>query len=166
MEIRYAKSEDLPALVEIYNYYVLNSHATFAERPFTLDERGEWLQKYKESGPHRCLVAEDVGEILGCAFSSVYRDHPAFRETIETSIYLSPKATGKGLGTKLYLELFDRLKDEPLHLAVVGIALPNDASVQLHRKLGFEEVGVFKEYAKVRDNYYSSVWMQKALGPR
>ncbi len=164
MKIRYAKPTDLPSLVETYNYYAMNSHATFAERPFTLKERQDWLSKYKESGPHRCLVAEENGMVLGCAYSSVYRDHPAFRETIETSIYLSVDAKGKGLGTKLYSELFDCLKDEPLHLAVVGIALPNEPSVQLHKKFGFEEVGVFKEYAKVKDKYYSSIWMQKALG--
>lgn len=166
MNIRYARQSDLPSLVEIYNFYVENSHATFAESKFTLEERKDWLSKYKEVGPHRFIVVEENGEIQGCAYSSIYRDHPAFRETIETSIYLSQNARGKGLGTKLYSYLFDLLKDEPIHVAVVGIALPNDPSVQLHKKLGFEEVGVFKEYTKVKDKYYSSIWMQKALGRR
>lgn len=93
----------------------------------------------------------------------VYRDHPAFIETIETSIYLSPVATGKGLGTLLYEQLFTILKNEKVHLAVVGIALPNEASIRLHRKVGFEEVGVFREYAKVNGKYFSSIWMQKRL---
>jgi phosphinothricin acetyltransferase len=164
VKIRYARLSDLPALVDIYNFYIENSHATFAEQPVTLEERQEWFLKYKESGPYRCLVAEEAGETLGCAYSSIYRNHPAFRETVETSIYLSPKARGRGLGTKLYADLFDRLKDEPIHIAVVGIALPNDASIQLHKRFGFEEVGIFKEYAKVRDKYCSSIWMQKFLG--
>jgi phosphinothricin acetyltransferase len=164
MKIRYAKLTDLQELVHIYNYYVENSHSTFAERPFTLNERKDWLLKYKDSGPYKCLVAEEDEKILGYTYSSIYREHPAFRETIETSIYLSEDSRGKGLGTTLYSELFNALKDESLHLAVVGIALPNDSSVQLHKKLGFEEVGIFNEYAKVHGKYYSSIWMQKALG--
>lgn len=163
MTVRYAVQSDLPALVDIYNYYAVNSHATFAERKATLEERKDWLSKYKETGPHRFIVAEENGKILGCAYSSTYREHPAFRETIETSIYLAPDARSKGLGTTLYTELFDRISRENLHLAVVGIALPNEPSIKLHKKFGFEEVGVFKEYAKVKENYYSSIWMQKRL---
>lgn len=161
MIIRYIKPSDLPAIVDIYNYYIEHSHATFAEKAITLEDRKAWLAKYKDSGPHRVLVAEDNGNILGCAYSSVYRDHPAFKETIETSIYLAPASRGRGLGAKLYTELFDRLKNESLHLAVVGIGLPNDSSVKLHKNFGFEEVGIFKEYAKVKGKYYSSIWMQK-----
>jgi phosphinothricin acetyltransferase len=160
---RYGNLSDLPSIIDIYNYYVENAHATFAENRVTFEERKAWLSKYQNSGPYRLLVAEEAGKVFGFICSSQYRDHPAFRETIETSIYLSPDARGKGLGTRLYLELFDRLKDEPIHLAVVGIGLPNDASIELHKKLGFTEVGVFKEYAKVRGIYYSSIWMQKTL---
>jgi phosphinothricin acetyltransferase len=160
---RYGNLSDLPSLIDIYNFYVEYAHATFAENRVTFEERKVWLSKYKDFGPYRLLVAEEEGKILGFVCSSQYRDHPAFRETIETSIYLSPDARGKGLGTRLYLELFERLKDEPIHLVVVGIALPNDGSIELHRKLGFTEVGIFKEYAKVRGTYYSSIWMQKTL---
>jgi phosphinothricin acetyltransferase len=154
---------DLPALTEIYNHYVLHTHSTFNSEPLSVDDRREWFDRFRADGPRRLLVAENDGVVLGCAYSDVYRDHPAFRETIETSIYLSPIARGKGLGTALYRELFASLRDEKLHLAVAGIALPNEASVALHKKVGFTEVGVFKEYARVRDRYYSSIWLQKPL---
>jgi L-amino acid N-acyltransferase YncA len=77
---------------------------------------------------------------------------------------LAPEVRTKGVGTLLYQELFSLLKNEPLHLAVAGIALPNDASIALHKKFGFEEVGVFKEYAIKNCKYISSIWMQKRLG--
>ncbi|HWU43279.1 MAG TPA: GNAT family N-acetyltransferase [Bdellovibrio sp.] len=163
-DIRYAQKEDLPTLVEIYNYYIENHHSTFNTQKVSVDDRKDWFSRYHEIGPHRLLVAEEGKKILGYACSSIYRDHPAFSETVETSIYLASDSRGKGVGTKLYEALFERLKGERLHLAVVGIALPNEPSIQLHKKLGFEEVGVFKEYAKVNGQYFSSVWMQKRLG--
>lgn len=162
--IRYALAQDLPSLVDIYNYYIENHHSTFNTQKVSVDGRKDWFSCYREAGPHRLLVAEEDQKILGCAYSSIYRDHPAFVETIETSVYLASESRGRGIGTKLYEALFECLKGEHLHLAVVGIALPNEPSVQLHKKLGFEEVGIFKEYAKVHGQYLSSIWMQKRLG--
>ncbi len=163
MKIRYAKSDDLARLTIIDNYYIANSNATFFTEPRRPEDRKEWFDKYKEIGPYRMIVCEENGDIQGCAFSSRYRDHLAFDQTIETSVYLAPDAQAKGLGTILYRELFSLLKDEPLHLALAGIALPNDASIALHKKTGFEEVGVFKEYAVKHGNYISSMWLQKRL---
>ena len=68
---------------------------------------------------------------------------------------------GHGVGTALYRALFRQLADEPRHVALAGIVLPNDASVALHRKLGFTEVGTFHEYAVRNGQYLSSVWMER-----
>lgn len=163
MNIRYAKPDDLARLTEIDNYYIANSQATFFVEPRKAEDRRAWFNNYKESGPYRMLVCEENGVVQGCAFSSRYRDHFAFDQTIETSVYLASDVRTKGLGSLLYKELFDALKNEALHLAVAGIALPNDASVALHKKFGFEEVGVFREYAVKNGQYISSIWMQKRL---
>jgi phosphinothricin acetyltransferase len=69
----------------------------------------------------------------------------------------------KGIGSALYHVLLDSLRSEDIHVAVAGIALPNDASVALHRKFGFTEVGIFEEYAIKRGAYVSSLWMQRRL---
>ena len=164
MKIRYAKRSDLLRLTEIDNFYIENTNANFFIKPRSADERLSWFEKYKETGPYRLLVCEDAGIVQGCAYSSRYRDHFAFDQTIETSVYLAPDARTKGMGTALYKILFEVLKNEPLHLAVVGIALPNDASIALHKKFSFEEIGVFKEYAVKNGQYISSIWMQKRLG--
>lgn len=115
-------------------------------------------------GPYQILIAEHEGQVIGYAYSSRYRDHFSFDQTVETSIYLAHDQNSKGVGSLLYEALFKKLETENLHLAVVGIALPNEASIALHKKFGFEEVGIFKEYAIKRGQYISSVWMQKRIG--
>ena len=114
MIVRYAQDGDLPSLVDIYNYYIENHHSTFNTKKVSVEDRRDWLSRYRENGPHRLLVAEEDQKILGCAYSSVYREHPAFSETIETSIYLAPESRGKGMGTILYKNLFECLKGERL----------------------------------------------------
>ena len=86
--------------------------------------------------------------------------------TVEVSIALDVSSRGQGVGTALYRALFDSLDLEPsVHVALAGIALPNDASVALHRKYGFTEVGTFREYAIKNGQYISSVWMQRGCHP-
>jgi phosphinothricin acetyltransferase len=121
------------------------------------------MSLFSHSGPHRLYVATDAGRMLGFAGSRQYRNHPAFRKTIETCICVAPGAVGRGVGSALYKNLFNELAGEDLHCAVVGIALPNEASVRLHRKAAFTEVGTFAEYAIKHGDYVSSVWMQRAL---
>jgi phosphinothricin acetyltransferase len=101
--------------------------------------------------------------VQGYASSLPYRMHPAFAETVEFSVYVSSDRTGGGLGRLLYSCLIDELQAQPVHQVVAGIALPNDASVQLHRSCGFDEIGVFEQYAKKWDRHLSSVWTQRAL---
>lgn len=136
---------------------------TLDVKPRRAEDRAAWFAKYQRTGPYRMLVAAEGDRILGCTYSSRYREHPAFDQTIETSIYLAPDCRARGLGTQLYTKLFTEIAREPLHLAVSGIALPNEASVNLHRKFGFTEVGIFQEYAVKNGKRISSIWMQKKL---
>jgi phosphinothricin acetyltransferase len=166
MEIRPATFDDLPAIVELYNHHVLHGVATFDETPTTVEDRIAWFESYATTGPHR-LLAADVGTqaptVIGCAYSSPYRQHPAFAETVELGIYLAPAHSGQGLGTQLYTRLLDELASEPVHRAVAGIALPNEASVRLHRRFGFDDVGIFDEYATKWGRRISSLWMQRSF---
>ena len=163
VHIRPASSADLAALAEIHDHYVRESSITFDERVRSTEEREAWMRNYDVKGPYRMLVAEQDGEILGCAFTSAYRPHTAFRETVEASIYLHPSACGRGTGTALYSALFEILEQEDVHRVVAGIALPNPASVALHKRLGFRAVGVFDEYAIKNGHRVSSIWMEKAM---
>lgn len=163
MTIEAATVVDVPALLEIYNASMTSGNSNFDTRPATLDERSTWFTQFASAGPHRLLVARQDTQVLGYACSSRYRDHEAFRETVEVSISLHSSGRGQGIGTLLYGSLFERLAGEDVHVALAGIALPNKASVALHRKFGFTEVGIFREYAVSRGHYVSSIWMQRRL---
>jgi phosphinothricin acetyltransferase len=158
-----ATESDLPAIVDILNYAILNSNATLTTQPTSVAERHDWLKRFSPTGPHRLLVARRGSQVLGYATSQPYRDHEGFRETVEVSIVLDASSRGQGVGTALYRGLLECLADEPVHVAVAGIVLPNDASIALHRKLGFTEVGTFHEYGIKNGQYVSSVWMERLL---
>lgn len=161
--VRPAIRSDLPELVRIYNHYITNSYATFDTEVVTVESRTRWLESFAEVGPHRLLVAAEGDRVLGCASSAPYREHPAFVRTVEVSIYLHPEVRSRGIGSALYRPLLDNLRAEEIHVALAGIALPNDASIGLHRKFGFTQVGIFEEYALKNGTYISSVWMQLRL---
>jgi phosphinothricin acetyltransferase len=151
--------------VAIVNFTIANSDADFTSEPVTVAGRRVWFNRFSATGPHRLLVARRGSQVLGYAASQPYRDHPGFRETVEVSIALHISSRGQGIGTALYRTLFECLASEPVHVALAGIALPNDASVALHRKFGFTEVGIFHEYAIKNGRYLSSIWMERLLHP-
>lgn len=158
--------DDLAAIVGILNDTAASSIARFETRPVSVAERRDWFGQFSPTGPYRLVVARGGDQVLGYACSQRYRDLEAFRETVEVSIALDVSSRGQGVGTALYRALFGSLDGEPsVHVALAGIALPNDASVALHRKFGFTEVGTFREYAIKDGRYISSVWMQRAGRP-
>lgn len=162
-ELRPGRAEDLPQLLAIYNHHVRHGYATFDETEATLAERRAWFATYSRTGPHRLLVAVDGDRVLGYATSSPYRPHPAFRHTVETSIYLDPRATGQGLGGRLYDALLATLATTSAERIVAAVALPNDASVALHLSRGFSVVGTFTEYAVKGGHRISSTWFERPV---
>jgi len=161
VRIRAASVEDLPSIVGILNHTAANSTASFDSEPTTVAARRDWFEQFTSSGPYRCLVAQSDDQVVGYACSQRYRDHDAFRMTVEVSVGLDASCRGRGIGSQLYENLFALLDRAPVHVALAGIAVPNDASVALHRKFGFAEVGTFREYAVKNGRYLSSVWMQR-----
>ena len=162
--IRLARDDDLPALTELYNYYVTESHATFDDIPFDVDtRRREWFSKFAETGPHRLYVADDGGRAVGYASSLPFRPKPGYRTTVETTVYIDPDYLGKGLGGRLYTALFDMLAEQPLRRALGGVALPNDASIALHERFGFTHIGTYTEVGIKFDRYWDVAWYEKAL---
>jgi phosphinothricin acetyltransferase len=101
--------------------------------------------------------------VLGYATSSPFRPKPGYLTSVETSVYLRPDATGHGLGTLLYRAVFDALAGQDLHRAYAGVALPNDASVRLHERLGFREIGTFVEVGRKFGRYWDVLWFERSL---
>lgn len=165
--IRSGAESDVPALTALYNHYVVHSIATFDLEPFTPEQRRtQWFAHYRDDGPHRLLVAvDDADAPLGYVTSSPLRPKAAYATSVETSVYLHPDATGAGIGAALYDALFAALADQDLHRAYAGIAVPNDASVALHRRCGFAPVGVYSQAGRKFGRYIDVAWFEKALGP-
>ena len=165
LAVRAAAPDDLPRLTEIYTHYVLTSPATFDLEPFTVEQRREWFAHYGPSGRHRLLVAVAGGTVAGYATSSRWRAKPGYDGTVETTVYLAPEATGLGAGARLYGRLFADLAVEGVHRAVAGIVPPNEASVRLHRRCGFDEVGRFTEVGWKFGRHWDVVWFEKRVLP-
>src|SRR5215813_9456336 len=165
VEIGPGTEDDLPAIVDILNYAIANSDATFTSQPVTLAERRGWFGRFSGTGPYRLFVARRGDQVLGYTASQPYRDHAGFRETVEVSVALDASSHGRGIGTALYRALFECLDGEPVHVVLAGIVVPNDASIALHRKFRFTEVGTFHEYGVKNGRYLSSVWMERLSHP-
>ena len=161
--LRPGAASDLPALVAIYDHYVEKTAITFDIEPFSVETRRPWFEQFAASGRYRLIVAEHQGEAIGYACSMRFRNKPAYDPSVETSIYLAPQWTGRGLGRKLYAELFAALAGEDVHRAYAGITLPNAASVALHERVGFERVGLMREVGFKLGRYWDVVWYEKAL---
>jgi phosphinothricin acetyltransferase len=163
VEVRPATEHDLDAINEIYNHYVAGAHYTFDLEPMSSEARHEWFTHYGQTGRHRVLVAVVEGRVVGYATSSRFRDKPAYQTSVETSIYVSPEAVGRGAGSQLYEGLFRSLDGEDVHRAYAGIALPNPQSVALHERFGFKQVAHFTEQGRKFGRYWDVAWFEKAL---
>ncbi|MEM9174943.1 MAG: N-acetyltransferase family protein [Myxococcota bacterium] len=164
MEIRPATAGDVPSLLQIYNHYVEHTHITFDLEPVSLAARMAWFEGFDASGPHRLFVACEEDDVIGYASSGVFRKKPAYARSVETSVYLAHDRVGRGAGKALYLHLFDVLAKEPeAHRAYGGVALPNDASIALHLRCGFEETATFSEVGFKFGQYWDVTWYERAL---
>lgn len=164
LQVRAAVVQDLPELVRIYNHYVENTAITFHTKPFSVEERRAWFEGFSAAGPYRLLVAVDDEGVLGYASSSRHKPRAAYDTSVETTVYLDPEATGRGIGKALYGSLLAQLADDPhLHRAYGGVALPNPASIALHEKLGFELAGTFHEIGFKLDRFWDVAWYEKDL---
>jgi len=161
--VRSAVLSDLPQLTDIYNHYVLHTPITFDVSPFAPEERRPWFDAHASTGRHRLIVAEEDGRLVGYASTSRWRPKPAYDTTVEATVYCRHDVIGRGIGTLLYGSLFELLAGEDVHQVVAGVALPNDASVALHQRVGFRKVGVFSEVGRKFDRFWDVAWFERRL---
>jgi phosphinothricin acetyltransferase len=162
--IRPAVLPDLPALTAIYNYYIINTAMTFDVVPFEPEGRRAWLDDHSAHGRHRLLVAVDaLDTILGYATTSRWRPKAAYDTTVESTVYCRSDAVGRGIGRALYSALFEAIAAEDIHRIVAGISQPNPASVALHQRLGFRQVGVFSNVGRKFGKYWDVAWFERPL---
>jgi L-amino acid N-acyltransferase YncA len=144
MNIRTVTLADAAQVAEIYNYYIKTSHATFElETIDSVEMENRISETFQKNYPF--FVCEENEEIVGYVYGRMFRPRRAYLHSIEVSVYIKNGAEGKGIGTMLYQRLFSEILQRDFHAIIAGISLPNDASVKLHEKFGFEKVAHFRE---------------------
>ena len=149
--IRPVQLSDAQALADIYNPYIRDTTITFEEEPVTAEEMAARIERVTAAYPW--FVWEEEGRVLGYAYSSVWRARAAYRHSTETAIYFAMDQCGRGRGAALYQALLDELRRRGFHLVLGGLALPNEASVRLHEKLGFRRAGHMREAGRKFDRW-------------
>lgn len=162
--VRAAAEEDIDAIRSIYAHHVTTGLASFEIKAPTAGEMTDRWRKVIEGGmPY--IVAERDGAVVGYAYVTSYRPRPAYRFTVESSVYVAPGLAGAGIGKALLQALIARCGAGPWRqmIAVIGNS-GNAASIGLHRSMGFEDVGVLKSVGRKFDQWVDTVLMQRELG--
>jgi phosphinothricin acetyltransferase len=151
MNIRNVENKDAAQIAEIYNFYILNTHHSFEQEALTVDEMLDRIDSIIETCPF--LVCAEDTEILGFAYAVHYKPRSAYRHSVEVSVYIKNGLEQKGIGTKLYESLFEEISKMSVHAIIAGISLPNEPSIKLHEKFGFEKVAHFREVGFKMDRW-------------
>jgi phosphinothricin acetyltransferase len=163
ISIRIASPDDAAAIAAIYRPYVEATRISFEQEPPTA---AEMASRITANPIHPWLVLEEDSRVIGYTSTSPMRARRAYRWAVETGIYLHPAAHGRGLGRQLYGAHLDLMTRQGFVTAIVGIALPNDASVALHEKLGFALSGVERGVGFKLGQWVDVGRWQKDLAPR
>ncbi|HFI0621254.1 TPA: N-acetyltransferase family protein [Streptococcus suis] len=161
INIRSAQIEDAADLVAIYAPYVETTAITFETEVPTVADFVSRIEKTLVKFPY--LVAVEDGKIIGYAYASTYYARAAYDWTVELSVYVSREVRGKGIGSLLYDALEEELTARGFKNFLACIALPNPASLALHKKRGYEQVAHFNNVGYKFDTWHDIVWLQKSL---
>jgi L-amino acid N-acyltransferase len=162
VHVRLAASGDAEAIRAIYNAEVATSTVTFDLVPRSKADQAEWMQA--RSGAHAVVVAVDDDDgVVGFASLSPYRDRPAYATTVEDSVYLRADHRGRGIGRLLLAALVDIAEHHGFHTVMARIVGGHEASIALHRSLGFEVIGTEREIGRKFGRWLDVVLMQKML---
>lgn len=161
MEIRLAHLDDAESIRAIYNEEVLTSTVTFDLVPRTEQDQIEWMEA--RSGAHAVIVAVDAGSVVGFGSLSPYRPRPAYATTVEDSVYVHRGHQGRGVGSLLLGGLVERAQQHGFHTMIGRIVGGHEASIGLHRSLGFEHVGTEREIGRKFGRWLDVVTMQRML---
>jgi L-amino acid N-acyltransferase YncA len=164
MTIRPADPQrDAAACAAIYAPYVESTPISFEDVPPDAAEFAHRIEKY--AATHQFLVAEEDGEVVAYAYACDWAVRPAYRWSVEVSVYVDGARRHRGLGRALYTELFELLRAQGFRVAVAGVTLPNPASIGLHESLGFEPIGALRDIGWKCDGWRDVGYWQLYLQP-
>lgn len=160
--VRSVATQDIPRICEIYNHYIENTCITFETETISNDEMEKRIEVVISIFPLLVYVEEDI--VQGYAYATKWKGRPAYKYSAESSIYIAAETKRRGFGTQLYKDLLNELKHLGIHTVMGGIALPNEASIALHEKLGFMKVAHFKEIGFKHSHWIDVGYWQLRFG--
>lgn len=160
--IRQATEDDLVQILDIYNDVIVNTTAVYDYKPHTLHMRKGWFDTKQAQG-FPVFVAEEDGIILGLSSIGPFRAWAAYQYSVENSIYVAATARGRGVAKMLMPPVIEAAKKMGIHTILAGIDAGNEASLQLHRQFGFEEVAHFKQVGWKFDRWLDLKFLQLIL---
>jgi L-amino acid N-acyltransferase len=163
--MREAKENDLMAILEIYNDAILNTTAIYDYKAHTIEDRKQWFEKKKEEG-YPILVVEENNKVIGFATFGPFRAWPAYKYTVEHSVYVHGSSRNKGIGTALIKEIVRICDERGYATLVAGIDGANENSIKIHEKLGFKYSGTIDKAGFKFGKWLNLVFYQLELkGP-
>ena len=162
VQLRSASVDDAEAVAEIYNLEVTTGTNVFDIEPRTIDQQREWLTE--RTGAHAVVVATaDDGEVTGFGSLSRYKERPSYATSVESSVYVARTHRGEGVGLALLNELVRVATDHGFHTMVARIEASNEASIALHRRAGFDVIGIEREIGRKFGRWLDICAMQRML---
>lgn len=163
MKIRRATVDDAAAVAAIYAPYVTGTVVSFETEAPDANETARRIEEVGDAYPW-LLAHEDDGAVMGYAYACAFRTRPAYRFTVEMTVYIADSAHRRGIGTLLYRALLPLLEAQGFAQAIAAITLPNEASVRLHERLGFHQVGTYERVGfKFREWRSVGLWQRRLL---
>lgn len=163
IQIREARREDCPAILEIYNEAVLNTTASYDYEPRTIEQRYLWYDDHRQIGFPVFVAVKPGGAVVGWSALNRYHDRKGYRFTSENSIYIAPDCRGQGIGKLLLAPLIESAKKIGLHAIIAAIDGENQASIKLHARFGFATVGHFKQVGYKFNRWLDVIYMELLL---
>lgn len=160
-DVRDASERDAEACAAIYAPYVTDTAITFEIDPPPPAEMAERIATARRM--HAWVVLENQGRVVGYAYGAPFKSRAAYRWSCEVSVYLERGRRRTGGGRALYDTLFARLAERGFRTAVAGMTLPNEASVGLHRTMGFEPVGTYRRIGWKHGTWHDVAWVQRMI---
>jgi L-amino acid N-acyltransferase YncA len=142
--IRVIEPDDAEQVCRIYNHYVENTIITFEEEPVSVDQMRARIAEIQGLALPWIVYCE-AGAVVGYAYAGKWKSRSAYRNSVESTVYVEKERVGRGIGSALYGEMLSRLRQTSVHAVVGGIALPNEASVCLQERFGFRKIAHFQQ---------------------
>ncbi len=158
-----AQYTDIPAILEIYNDAVLNTTASWDYESATLEQRTQWFQQHQQQGFPVLVALDETQQVVGWGYLSKFREKIGYQYTVEHSVYVASGHRGQGIGRLIVQSMMDEAQRMGKHVMIGGVEKTNEASLRLHRVLGFEEVAQFKQVGYKFDRRLDLVFLQKIL---